>query len=149
MLPIQKMIDMNWYVAKIVYRIICGGGDHAAQFDEQLRLVSAIDKEQAFFKARHYGMKEEKVFRNVKRELVRWKIINVIDPHDMEEIADGVELYSRIEEKDDGDAYVDIVNDKARWVLHSCISELKTEYSIPGRSTVNAGTFEYVAPPIK
>ena len=30
---------MNWYLAKIVYRIICGDGNHTAQFDEQLRLV--------------------------------------------------------------------------------------------------------------
>ena len=32
---------MNWYLAKIVYRIICGQGNHTAQFDEQLRLIQA------------------------------------------------------------------------------------------------------------
>ena len=35
---------MNWYLAKIVYRILCGEGEHTAQFDEQLRLVSAAMK---------------------------------------------------------------------------------------------------------
>ncbi|MEP7129294.1 MAG: DUF4288 domain-containing protein, partial [Chitinophagales bacterium] len=29
---------MNWYLAKIVFRIICGDGLHQPQFDEQLRL---------------------------------------------------------------------------------------------------------------
>jgi len=27
---------MNWYLAKLVFRIICGDGDHTPQFDEQL-----------------------------------------------------------------------------------------------------------------
>ena len=40
---------MNWYLAKLVFRIICGEGNHAAQFDEQLRLVNAFTKEEAFF----------------------------------------------------------------------------------------------------
>ena len=26
---------MHWFLAKIVYRIICGSGEHTAQFDEQ------------------------------------------------------------------------------------------------------------------
>ena len=30
---------MKWYLAKIVYRIICGEGNHTPQFDEQLRLI--------------------------------------------------------------------------------------------------------------
>jgi hypothetical protein len=28
---------MRWFVAKIVYQIICGNGNHMPQFDEQLR----------------------------------------------------------------------------------------------------------------
>jgi hypothetical protein len=32
---------MNWYVAKLVFRVISGNGDHNAQFDEQLRLINA------------------------------------------------------------------------------------------------------------
>ncbi|MDQ3846676.1 MAG: DUF4288 domain-containing protein [Bacteroidota bacterium] len=39
---------MNWYLTKIIYRIICGNGDHKAQFDEQLRLVEASSKQEAF-----------------------------------------------------------------------------------------------------
>lgn len=48
---------MNWYLAKIVYRIICGEGDHIAQFDEQLRLINAASKVDAFHKAQLIGKK--------------------------------------------------------------------------------------------
>ena len=38
---------MKWYLAKVVFRIICGDGEHAAQFDEQLRLIAATDIQSA------------------------------------------------------------------------------------------------------
>ena len=50
---------MKWYLAKIVYRIICGDGNHTAQFDEQLRLIEAEDDMHAFQKARITGDQEE------------------------------------------------------------------------------------------
>ena len=25
---------MNWFLAKIIFRIVCGNGDHAPQFDK-------------------------------------------------------------------------------------------------------------------
>ncbi|MER3499070.1 MAG: hypothetical protein C4308_10775 [Chitinophagaceae bacterium] len=46
---------MNWYLARLVYRIICGNGNHTAQFDEQLRLVCVETKEKAFHKACEIG----------------------------------------------------------------------------------------------
>ncbi|RYY10197.1 MAG: DUF4288 domain-containing protein, partial [Chitinophagaceae bacterium] len=27
---------MNWYLAKLIFRIVCGQGNHTPQFDEQL-----------------------------------------------------------------------------------------------------------------
>ena len=39
---------MSWYLTKIVYRIICGQGNHTAQFDEQLRLIESDSAEDAF-----------------------------------------------------------------------------------------------------
>lgn len=110
---------MNWYLAKIVYRIICGNGEHTAQFDEQLRLIYATSKEEAFNKARHTGKKEEETFYNQKQELVQWQFINVSELYKIGEMIDGAELYSRIEEKDDGDNYANIINKKAQGILHS------------------------------
>jgi hypothetical protein len=110
---------MNWYLAKIVYRIICGDGDHAAQFDEQLRLVYATTKEDAFYKAQQIGKNEEETFYNLKQELVQWRFINVSELYKIGEMIDGAELYSRIEEKDNGDVYTEVINKKAQGILHS------------------------------
>ena len=68
---------MNWYLAKIVYRIICGEGNHVGQFDEQLRLVTASNKEDAFQKAQFIGKQEEEFFLNDRQQLVQWQFINV------------------------------------------------------------------------
>jgi len=115
---------MNWYLAKIVYRIICGDGDHTAQFDEQLRLIHATTKEDAFYKAQETGKKEEETFYNLKRELVQWQFINVSELYKIGEMIDGAELYSRIEEKDNGDLYTEVVNKKAQGILHSDTHQL-------------------------
>ena len=110
---------MNWYLAKIVYRIICGNGDHTPQFDEQLRLINASNKEEAFYKAQQTGKKEEETFYNLKEELVQWQFINVSELYKIGEMIDGAELYSRIEEKDDGDLYAEVIHKKAQGILQS------------------------------
>lgn len=115
---------MNWYLAKIVYRIICGEGDHIAQFDEQLRLINAASKVDAFHKAQLIGKKDEEAFYNLKEELVQWQFINVAELYKVGEMIDGAELYSRIEEKDNGDSYTDIIHRKALGILHSDSHEL-------------------------
>jgi hypothetical protein len=110
---------MNWYLAKIVYRIVCGDGDHTPQFDEQLRLIQAESKDVAFFKAQHTGKREEDTFYNLKQELVKWQFINVSELYKVGEMIDGAELYSRIEEREDGDSYTEVINKKAQGILHS------------------------------
>jgi len=115
---------MNWYLAKIVYRIVCGNRDHTAQFDEQLRLIHANNKEDAFYKAQLIGKKDEETFFNMKEELVQWQFINVSELYKVGEMIDGAELYSRIEEKDNGDIYTEIVNRKAQGIIHSDSHEL-------------------------
>ncbi|HEY0610066.1 MAG TPA: DUF4288 domain-containing protein [Chitinophaga sp.] len=97
---------MRWYVAKIVYQIICGKGEHMPQFDEQLRLISAQSKQEAAQKAREIGQQEQYAFKNQRQELVEWKFINVPELHTLDQLSDGMELYSRIEEPADANAYV-------------------------------------------
>ena len=104
---------MNWYLAKIVYHIICGYGDHNGQFDEQLRLIAASNKEEAFHKAQTIGRQEEEAFINQKQQLVHWKFINVCELYRLSTLIDGAELYSRIEESDNPDEYIHFVNKKA------------------------------------
>ena len=104
---------MNWYLAKIIFRIICGDGQHTAQFDEQLRLIAAEDKNEAFAKALALGEREQDAFFNMKEQLVQWQFINVTEIYQFNELIDGAEMYSRVEEREDGDGYIEMVNKKA------------------------------------
>src|SRR5258708_26428064 len=99
---------MNWYLAKIVYQIICGDGDHRPQFDEQLRLVGADNDYEAFHKAQRIGVIEQEKFLNNRHCMVEWKFIDVCELHRLSELIDGAELYSRIQEVDDAGTYIDI-----------------------------------------
>ncbi|MFM9911336.1 MAG: DUF4288 domain-containing protein [Chitinophagaceae bacterium] len=104
---------MNWYLAKIVYRILCGDGNHTAQFDEQLRLIGAANEEDAFIKAQQIGRKEEDCFLNNKQEMVCWQFINIAELYKLSELIDGAELYSTIRENDHADLYIDLIHKKA------------------------------------
>lgn len=104
---------MNWFLAKIVYRIVCGDGDHTAQFDEQLRLVQANNETEAFAKAQAIGEQEQEMFLNQQQKLVQWQFVNVCELYKVSALIDGAELYSRIQETDNANAYIDIVNKKA------------------------------------
>lgn len=97
---------MKWYLVKIVYRIICGDGEHTPQFDEQLRLVSAEDDLHAFQKARLIGEREQDSFLNKSSKPVQWKFIDVAELHRLDTLIDGAEMYSRICEEANPDLYI-------------------------------------------
>lgn len=111
---------MKWYLAKLVYRIICGNGEHSAQFDEQLRLIHAEDELHAFNKAQLLGQQEEDLFYNHDNRPVQWKFINVTELHKLENLTDGAEVYSRIREEDNGSDYQHNVHIKAGYLLQDC-----------------------------
>ncbi|HMK27482.1 MAG TPA: DUF4288 domain-containing protein [Chitinophagaceae bacterium] len=115
---------MNWYLAKIVYQIVSGDGRHTAQFDEQLRLISADKKEEALLKAQLLGSRGEEMFFNNNQQVVYWQFVNVSELYKLSELTDGAELYSRIEEKDNAAAYIDIIHKKAAGILSSDTSEI-------------------------
>ena len=84
-----------------------------AQFDEQLRLIEASNEDQAFEKACTIGKNAEDSFYNLKQQLVRWQFVNVSELHLLSELIDGAEMYSRINEVDDADAYITFVHRRA------------------------------------
>lgn len=115
---------MNWYIAKIVYRIICGDGNHTAQFDEQLRLVKADKKDEALLKAQLLGSREEETFFNNNQQMVKWQFINVSELYRLSDIIDGAALYSRVEEKENGDSYELLVHEKAALIETNSFIEI-------------------------
>jgi hypothetical protein len=104
---------MNWYIAKLVFNISAEGGDRKPQFDEQLRLINADSKEEAFLKARTIGISEEDSFMNDKMKRVNWEFINVAELLPLKNIEDGIEVYSRIHETDEANSYINFVHQKA------------------------------------
>jgi hypothetical protein len=115
---------MNWYLAKMVFRIICGDGNHTAQFDEQLRLVQAGSREEAFHKVQALGVKEEEIFFNQRQQLVQWQYISVSELYQLNELIDGAELYSRIEEKENAESYMHIVHSRANQIRFGQTSDM-------------------------
>jgi hypothetical protein len=97
-----------------VFRIICGEGEHMAQFDEQLRLIEAVDRTGAFDKAARMGRQESDNFMNADRQVVQWVFINVAELYPLGEMTDGAEMYSRIQEYDNADAYMRTVHQRAQ-----------------------------------
>lgn len=107
---------MNCFLAKIIYRIICGDGRHTPQFDEQLRLVIAHTYEEAIGKAMEIGKAEAHAFYNQNKKLVQWEFINVSEIFSLAGHADGAEISSVIKEPADAGIYIDHINSKAKYL---------------------------------
>lgn len=115
---------MKWYLAKLIYRIICGEGDHKPQFDEQLRLIYAEDDLNAIQKARITGHREQDTFLNDAQKLVRWKFIDISELYPLNDLIDGAEIHSRVYEEDDADNYIKIIQMRAAHLLENSFSNM-------------------------
>jgi len=114
---------MNWYLAKLVYRIVCGDGEHTPQFDEQLRLIMAEDDLHAFNKAQLTGHREQDSFPNIEDQLVQWKFIDVTELHKLHELTDGAEIYSNIIEQQEVKKYIHNIRLKSSHLLENCTQQ--------------------------
>jgi len=115
---------MNWFLAKIIFRIVCGTGVHTPQFDKQLRLIQAENETEAFSKAQAIGEREQAEFLNQEQKLVQWKFINVCELYKLTALIDGAELYSRVHEVDNADLYIGIVNRKAAHIQENITHQI-------------------------
>lgn len=122
----QYLPKRQWFLARIVYRILCGEGCHTAQFDEQLRLIEAPNQREALEKALKMGKMEEDCFLNTNEKLVRWKFINVTDLYKLGPQIDGAEVYSRIEEREPAEAYIQMLHQKAELLFRQPTREQLT-----------------------
>ena len=66
---------MKWYLVKYIYEIVCGEGKYNVQFDEQLRLMMAENKQDALRKAEMLAAHFHPPFENCKGEKVSWKFV--------------------------------------------------------------------------
>jgi Domain of unknown function (DUF4288) len=107
---------MNWYIAKIVFNININEGYNQSQFDEQLRLIEAINLDEALEKAKKIGKAEEHFFTNSKQEKVHWNFIDVMELNLLPELKHGAELYSFTHTTDKLYDYIYLVQQKSKSV---------------------------------
>lgn len=87
---------MKWFAVNCIYQVICGEGKHTPQFNEQTRLIQAGGIMQALDKAKLNAVHFNPSFNNCNGDKVVWKFIGVGGISAVEELADGVEVSSRI-----------------------------------------------------
>ena len=97
---------MNWYVTKLIFRIISGDGNHPAQFDEQLRLINADSEQTAFKKANLIGAELQDSFSKAQKQMVKWQFVDVTEVNAISSLTDGAELHYQIHEAPDADLYI-------------------------------------------
>ncbi len=104
---------MNWYLTKLVFNIEIEKSKSSSQFDEQLRMISATSQEEAFFKARAVGKREEVEFLNTQQKKIAWRFIDVCEVQLIEALNDGVEIYSSTHETEEANNYIRFIKQKA------------------------------------
>ena len=113
---------MKWYSIKLVYQILTEKGK--PQVDEQLRLIRADDDDWAKEKAYTLGRLGETIFFNPSNDKLQWKFIGVADLVQVDEIEDGVELYSETKELKNIDRYMENIKKRS-----ARITEVMNAYS--------------------
>ena len=111
---------MKWWLVKIVYLFIYGNGKHIAQFNEQLRMITAEDELHAFQKARLIGEREATTVHYNDIQL-SWKFIDVIDISAVSNIKDGEEIWSVINEETDAAMYIRSTQQQSKALLEKGI----------------------------
>lgn len=104
---------MNWYIAKVIFKISSGSNQVKGQFDEHLRLINANSFEEAILKARILGIQEEDYFMNDRQQQIKWEFVNVSELIPLDEIKDGLEVYSQIKEIDEAKSYIHGIHQRA------------------------------------
>lgn len=104
---------MYWYIAKLVYQILLTETKESDQFEEQLRLIKADNKQQALSKAMVLGEQEESLFYNYRDEPVYWKFLEVTELQSLHQLDDGLQLYSHLEQPEYTEAYMALMQSKA------------------------------------
>ncbi|MBL7937485.1 MAG: DUF4288 domain-containing protein [Bacteroidia bacterium] len=104
---------MQRYLVKLMFNINIDNGNHAHQFDEQIRIVEANTLDTAFQKARIIGKKEEETFINKENKIVNWQFIDVTDVYELESLKDGEQVYSTTHENAERHSFINYVRQKA------------------------------------
>lgn len=104
---------MKKYLAKLMFNINIDNGSDASQFDEQIRIIESRNLEDAFYKARVIGKKEEETFRDSHDKVVSWHFIDVSEVYPLEEVKDGEQVYSNTHKIKDAGSFIKFIRQKS------------------------------------
>jgi hypothetical protein len=95
----------NWFIAKLVYQIVCGEGRHRPQFEEQWRLINANDEAEVVVKAQ--SMAQSETESDAAGLLpVHWQFVSLVEIIPLNQMADGTELLAITREPYDQQCYL-------------------------------------------
>ncbi len=112
---------MNWFIAKLIFRIDADDALNTAQFDEQLRLIDAVSRDLAIEVAHQIGLTEQESLKTKKGTDLYWKFVAVTEIEYLGDIANGKEIHYRIHEPENVDIYLAITEEKSQ-----ALKKLKT-----------------------
>lgn len=101
------------FIAKLVWQIKTISDKTSCDFDEQLRIVRAENKETAFEKAQKFGLQNQESFLNSMGKNVQWIFVNVEFIKEMISFEDGFEICSQTVNVVDAAQYIAEVNMKS------------------------------------
>lgn len=103
---------MNWFTAKIIYQIV-DEESISCQYDEQVRLLRAINREQAFEMAHQVALMNQDKLTTESGKTINWEFVAVTELKVIGQIENGLEIQSVINETDSQENYLELVKQKA------------------------------------
>jgi hypothetical protein len=86
------------YLVKLVFHVSAPNGNRESgkpsEFEEQYRIVNAVDAGDAFMKARRLGESEQGAVGSARHESIRWQFIDAVDVIKLDSRDDGAQLFS-------------------------------------------------------
>lgn len=102
----------NWFAVKMIFQIEDKEKTYP-QFDEQIRLIDAVNEELALEMAHQIGMMQQEELLTSNEQKLNWCFIAVTEIQHLGDIEHGKEIHYQISEPAEINTYLQIVKEKA------------------------------------
>lgn len=101
------------FIAKLIWQIKVNNNKLSSDFDEQLRIIKAENKETALIKALNLGQNNQETLLNKEGQNIHWEFVNVEFIKEIVSFDDGVEICAQTVNVLDANQYIQEINAKA------------------------------------
>lgn len=102
------------FLARLLFCVKTDITGECTEFDEQYRMIRSYSYDDALQKARMLGVNEQETIVSNTKNLVSWEFVDVADLYDLNEVADGDQVYSGTVKVQDGNGFIDYIRTKAQ-----------------------------------